>query len=222
MTRERAVQRAVRLAGANEARGAAIGGPAQHPPRRRNAHADSRLPLLLDAAAAQFAAKGFQATSIRDVVRAVGMLPGSLYCHFSSKDELLVAVYGEGVRRIDAAVTAAVARETEPWARIEAACVAHLESILNKSAYAKVVVSVHPAEVPAVAAELVTLRDGYERKLVVLLEALRPTPGERSRVLRMLLLGALNWTPTWYRAGGSSPRKIAREYVRVLKDSLTR
>ena len=184
---------------------------------RRTPHVDNRLAGLLDAAATQFAAKGFQGASIRDIVRAVGMLPGSLYYHFANKDELLVAVYAEWVRRIDAAVAHAASRESEPWARLEAACVAHLESLLDQSAYAKVVVSVQPRDASAVASALTALRDGYERKFVALLAALRLPPRTDRKTMRMLLLGALNWTPVWYRTDGASPEKLAREYVRLLK-----
>jgi TetR/AcrR family transcriptional regulator, cholesterol catabolism regulator len=189
--------------------------PSERPPR-----ADNRLPQVLDAAAAQFAEKGYQATSIRDIVRAVGMLPGSLYYHFANKDELLVAVYQEGVRRIVDAVEAAIAGRSDPWERLEAACVAHLECLLNRSAYAKVVTSVHPADVPAVAATLVRLRDGYERRFVALIAAL-PLPPRTSRpMLRMMLLGALNWTPIWYRHDRASARRIARSFVQLLRNPL--
>ncbi len=196
--------------------------------RPRPPRADNRLPQILDAAAALFAAKGYQAASIRDIVKAVGMLPGSLYYHFANKDELLAAVYGEGVRRISAAVAAAVARESEPWVRLEAACVAHLESLLAQSAYAKVVISVQPGDVPRVAKTLIALRDGYERQFVALIAAL-PLPAHlRDRpsrtTLRLLLLGALNWAPTWYdpghRPAGAGPKRIARDYIRLLKAEL--
>ena len=133
---------------------------------------DNRLPLLLDAAARLFRAQGFHGTSIRDIVRAVDMLPGSLYYHFAGKEDLLAAVYAEGVRRISERVSAAVAAKTEPWARLEAACVAHLESLLEESDYAQVVIRVRPGDVPAVAAHLVALRDGYERLFVDLIAAL--------------------------------------------------
>lgn len=192
--------------------------------RAKPVRADNRLPQVLDAAAALFAAKGFQAASIRDIVKAVGMLPGSLYYHFANKDELLAAVYGEGVRRITGAVIAAVARQTDPWARLEAACVAHLESLLDQSAYAKVVINVQPADVPAVAKTLIALRDGYERQFVELINALplpqRMRDKRTSTTLRMLLLGALNWSPVWYRAGGTSPKRIARDFIVLLKSEL--
>jgi TetR/AcrR family transcriptional regulator, cholesterol catabolism regulator len=175
---------------------------------------------VLDAAAAQFAEKGFQAASIRDIVKAVGMLPGSLYYHFANKDELLVAVYAEGVRRIGDAVDAATASRQDPWQRLEAACIAHLDSLIDRSAYAKVVTSVHPADVPAMADTLVALRDGYERRFAALIDDL-PLPPRTSRtMLRMLLLGALNWTPIWYRPGGASTTRIARSYVQLLRNPL--
>ena len=185
--------------------------------RRRAPHVDNRLAGLLDAAAAQFAAKGFQAASIRDIVGAVGMLPGSLYYHFANKGELLLAVYAEGVRRIDSAVTLAVAMESDPWARLEAACVAHLETLLDQSAYAKVVVRVQPRDAKPVAAALTTLRDSYERKFVTLLAALQLPARSDRKTMRMLLLGALNWTPVWYRTAGAAPKKIARDYVLLLR-----
>lgn len=145
------------------------------------------------------------------------MLPGSLYYHFANKEELLLAVYAEGVRRIDTAVAQAVSRQHDPWARLEAACVAHLESLLDRSAYAKVVVSVHPRDAGAIANALTALRDSYEQKFVALLAALQ-LPGKADRkTMRMLLLGALNWTPVWYRPNGASPERLAREYVQLLK-----
>ena len=189
--------------------------------RTRSVRADSRLPKVLDAAAAQFAAKGYQAASIRDIVQAVGMLPGSLYCHFANKDELLAAVYAEGVRRISEAVTSAAARHSDPWDRLEAACAAHLESLLDSSAYAKVVTSVGPESVPALAPAMVALRDGYERLFAELVAALPLPPRTPRRTLRLMLMGALNWAPTWYRAGGGrSPRRLAREFVQLLKAQL--
>ena len=188
----------------------------------RAPRADNRLPLLLDAAAHLFRAQGFHGTSIRDIVRAVDMLPGSLYYHFAAKEDLLVAVYAEGVRRITERVGTAVGSETEPWARLEAACVAHLESLLEESDYAQVVIRVRPGDVPAVAAHLVTLRDGYERLFVDLIAALPLAPGIDRSSLRLMLLGALNWSQDWYRPGRDDPAAIARRFVGLLRSPLAK
>ena len=183
----------------------------------RAPRADNRLPLLLDEAARLFGAQGFHGTSIRDIVRAVDMLPGSIYYHFATKDLLLVAVYAEGVRRISERVEAAVATKSDPWERLEAACVAHLEALLTERDYAQVVIRVQPADVPAMADRLVAHRDAYERLFVDLISALPVRRGVDRRSLRLMLLGALNWTRTWYRAGREEPGAIARRFVHLLR-----
>ncbi len=173
--------------------------------------------MLLDEAARLFGAQGFHGTSIRDIVRAVNMLPGSIYYHFATKDYLLVAVYAEGVRRISERVKAAVDAHSDAWERLEAACVAHLEALLAESNYAQVVIRVEPADVPSVAQHLVAYRDGYERLFVDLIAALPVDRGVDRRSLRLMLLGALNWTRTWYRPGRDDPRAIARRFVHLLR-----
>src|SRR5687768_5907230 len=97
----------------------------------RISHAHSRLPQLLDEAARLFRARGFEGTSMREIARAVGMLPGSLYCHFETKEALLLAVYIKGVEQISEAVQSAVEKHKDPWDRLEAASVAHLGAILH-------------------------------------------------------------------------------------------
>jgi AcrR family transcriptional regulator len=189
----------------------------------RQAHADSRAPLVLDAAARLFCRQGFEGTSVRDIAHAAGMLPGSLYCHVATKDELLVAVHERGVEQICAAVAVAAQGVADPWARLEAACVAHLEAILRDDDYARVVVRVRPADVPSAAPRLVEQRDRYEALWRRLIAALPLAPRTSRKVLRLLLLGALNAAPDWYRADGtSSPRVLARQFVALLRQGQER
>lgn len=184
----------------------------------RHTHADSRLPQVLDAAARLFRNRGFDGASVRDIARAVGMLPGSLYCHFETKESLLVAVYVKGVRQISDAVRSAVERQTDPWDRLEAACVAHLEAILHDDDYAQVVVRVRPSDVPVVDRNLIELRNQYEALFDALIGELPLARGTDRRVLRLMLIGALNWSQTWYRPDGRlNPRAIARRFVALLR-----
>ncbi|MFO1363746.1 MAG: TetR/AcrR family transcriptional regulator [Burkholderiales bacterium] len=189
--------------------------PAARP--ARVPRADNRLPLILDEAARLFAARGFHGASVRDIVRAIDMLPGSLYYHFATKEALLAVVYAEGVRRISESVEAAIAGRRDPWERLEAACVAHLESLLNAGDYAQVVIRVRPSDAPSVAGELVQRRDEYERLFVELVQALPLARGVDRRSARLMLLGALNWSQTWYHPGRDSPRVIARRFVNLLR-----
>jgi len=181
---------------------------------------DNRLSTILDAAAQLFRQKGYRVTSMRDIAAASGMLAGSLYYHFASKEELLVAVYAEGVRRISVSVRAVLARELDPWARLEAVCAAHLAALLEDSDYAQVVIRVRPDDAPDVADRLIALRDDYERLFTQALTRLPLVPRTDRRSLRLMLLGALNWSQTWYRSGRDSPEVIARQFVRLLRHQL--
>ncbi|GIK85064.1 MAG: TetR family transcriptional regulator [Betaproteobacteria bacterium] len=188
-------------------------------PRRGTGRADNRLPQVLDAAARLFRERGYAVTSMRDIGAAAGMLAGSLYYHFASKDDLLVAVYAEGVRRIGAAVEAALAASVDPWDRLERACAAHLTALLDDSDYGQVVIRVRPDDAPDAAARLIALRDGYERLFARALDDLPLRHRGDRRALRLLLLGALNWSQTWYRPGRDSPAALARQFVRLLRST---
>jgi TetR/AcrR family transcriptional regulator, cholesterol catabolism regulator len=185
---------------------------------QRNPHADSRLPQLLDEAARLFRTRGFEGTSMRDIARAVGMLPGSLYCHFETKEALLVAVYIKGVEQISGAVQSVVDRHKDPWDRLEAACVAHLEAILHDDDYAQVVVRVRPADVPVADQSLIDLRNRYEALFSRLVADLPLARNTDRTTLRLMLMGAMNWSQVWYRPGGRLvPRTIARKFIALLR-----
>jgi AcrR family transcriptional regulator len=172
---------------------------------------------LLAISARRFARGGFEATSMRDIAGEAGMLAGSMYYHFPSKSELIASVYESGVGEIGAAVDAAVARARTPWSRLEAACIAHLDSLLADRAHAAVMTADLGRLDARLRRRLVKMRDGYEKRFVELVAAL-PLPPTIDRTLwRLQLLGALNWTPTWYRVGGKSPAAIARALVAALR-----
>ena len=177
----------------------------------------NRWPALLDASAREFAERGYHATTIRELAAAVEMTPGAIYFHVPTKQHLLVAVYEEGVRRILERLDAAVEGLSDPWRRLEAAIRAHLESILDASAYARVVIRVLPEDVPEVAADLVALRDRYESRLRRLLEDVELPTGRDPRLARLFLIGAMNWTPVWYRGDGSDLPLLVQQLMAPLR-----
>lgn len=177
----------------------------------------NRWPALLDSAAARFAEQGYHATTIRELAAATAMTPGAIYFHVPNKQALLLAVYEEGVQRILDRIEAAVAKQSEPWARLESAVEAHLEAILDASAYARVVIRILPGDVPEISPDLTKLRDRYEARFRTLFSQI-DLPRDRDRKLaRLFLLGAINWTPVWYRPGGASIRSLARELLAPLR-----
>lgn len=172
---------------------------------------------ILSVSARLFAQGGFEATSMRDIAGGAGMLAGSLYHHFASKNDLIAAVYEAGVAEIARAVDEAVAGHAAPWPRLEAACVAHLEALLSSTAHAAVMTAELRRLETRLRRRLVVLRDGYERRFVSLVADL-PLADDSDRTLwRLQLLGALNWTPTWYRPSGRPPAAIAKALVASLR-----
>lgn len=180
----------------------------------------NRRDALLTAAARLIAARGYDATSMRDIARVAGMQPGSLYYHYASKDELFVAVHEAAVASIAEAVERAIADAADPWARLEAAAAAHLEALLGSRPTATIVSPDFPITSPKLRARLVAQRDAYERRFAALVDAL-PLPAAVDRtLLRLMLLGSLNWTPRWYRPGRRTPGDIGRGFVRQLRRDL--
>lgn len=185
----------------------------------RDAPSGRRMELLA-AAAQRFAMRGYAATSMRDIAADAGLLAGSMYHHFASKDEMLFEAYKVGVERVIKAHNKAIEGMNEPWARLEAACAAHLECLLTDDPLARLL----PLDLRPLPADLrrrlVVERDRYERRFVAVVKAVGLAKGGEERLARMMLLGALNWTPTWYRRDGEPPRRIAQAYVRMLRESM--
>jgi hypothetical protein len=63
------------------------------------ANAGRRLQIMTEAARL-FATRGFDATKIRDIAAAAGILGGSIYYHFASKEEIFLAVHSAGMETI--------------------------------------------------------------------------------------------------------------------------
>ena len=186
----------------------------------RGPRQDNRRARLLDAAARLFSERGFHATSMRDIAKAVGMLSGSIYYHFASKEEMLLAVYEEGVRGVAERVAQAIAHHAEPWARLEAACAAHLSGLIAHRDYARVMIQTTPDEAGGAGRRIRELRREYESRFRQLIEDLTLPAGIDPNYLRLLLFGALNWSQVWYRPGGDPPEIVAKRFIDTLRRPL--
>ena len=186
--------------------------------RRRRSH--NRIQPLLDAAARLFASKGYRETTIRDIGAEVGMQAGSVYYHFKSKEELLLAVYAIAVDGIEARLLAAIEGVEDPWRRLEVAVVTHLETILDRDDYSSVMIGVTPDKAEDIVADLVALRDRYESHFVQIIEDLPLARKTDRRLLRLMLFGALNSTRNWYREGDKSAAIIGRSFVKFLREPI--
>jgi AcrR family transcriptional regulator len=76
---------------------------------------------LFSAAAEAFAAKGFHATTTRDIASRAGLSPAGVYVHFASKEDLLFHLSRDGHQEALALVTSAVNGAASPAEALAAA-----------------------------------------------------------------------------------------------------
>ncbi len=77
---------------------------------------------LLDAAATLFAAKGYAATSVRDILRLAGVTAPVLYYHFGNKEGIWIALVRQATATFDAALETALAEAGSARERIRQYC----------------------------------------------------------------------------------------------------
>lgn len=181
---------------------------------------DERRDHILKAAAELFVKHGYGGTSIRDIAHQVGLLPGSVYHHFPSKEDLFVAIHREGFRQLVARSENAIQSEVNPWKRLELACTVHIDSAVAGDAIARITAiglfAIHEGRLQK---RLEKDRKNYDQQLRRLVADLDlPQTIDRS-MFRLALLGALNWTLIWYRPGKMTPQAIARGLLQTFRGS---
>ncbi len=192
--------------------------PAKEQPKSTRSH--NRLEAVLEAAARLFATKGYKATTMRDIASATGMQPGSLYYHFESKQELLLEIYRQAVGGIQQQLDDATCEVDDPWERFDAAVVRHVETVLDRSHYAKVMIGVLPDDAPDIREELAMLRDGYESSFIDIIDDLPLAEDIDKKLFRLTVLGTLNSTQLWYREGNYTPSEVGHNVARFLRQPL--
>lgn len=172
---------------------------------------------LIYAAARVLGERGYEGASLAKICAVAGILPGSLYHYFRSKEDLFVNVHAEGFRQLNEAVDSALAQETDPWRRLEAACAAHLTLLVGSPDVSLVsgtsLFHTAPAKLQR---RLNRDRDAYEARYAALIRALKLPKEVDPSLLRLNLLGALNWTRMWYRSGKRNPKELAHHLVQGL------
>jgi AcrR family transcriptional regulator len=168
----------------------------------------------IEAAALQlFAAKGFEATGIRDIADRAGVSTAALYHYMGSKDELLVAFMVESMTELIRAARAALDGCEDPAEQLAALVRTHV-GFHTLDAQRSLVADDELRAVSDVAfTKVMQLRDGYERLWAETLDR-GARSGEFSfsdaRITRLALLEMCNGVARWYSdRGPKSPAEIA-------------
>ncbi len=120
-------------------------------------------------------------------------------------------------------MTGAIARASKPWARLEAACTAHLEALHAAKEYGSVIATEFPhRHSKKLRTRMIAERNGYEDIFREVIDALPLGPGVSREYLRLAVIGTMAWSLVWYSPGEDGVDKIAKQIVnlfRAAKDS---
>ena len=86
---------------------------------------------ILVAAANLFRKKGYKGTTVRDIAEAVGIQSGSLFHHFSTKEEMLLEIMREAFLSICIAHEKILTTEPDPVKQLRALIAEELDAILS-------------------------------------------------------------------------------------------
>lgn len=156
---------------------------------------------LLATAAHLFREKGYDRTTVRDLAGALGIQSGSLFHHYKSKEDILIAVMAETIAVSTERLRRGVDGAAPPRQRLLQLIHCELQGIMGETSDALAVLVFEWKRLSGDAREqLMVARAGYEALWMECLEELEAA-GEltmEAPVARKLLIGALSWTFNWF------------------------
>ena len=178
---------------------------AQRKARPRRNNESNRREELLRVSAKLFREKGFDGTSIRDISAAAGMHSGSPFYHFKTKQDILVAVMEQGLAEGLRKTEEVMALTLSPEQKLARLIRTQLGTILEEgNDFIPVLLYDWRSLTSANRRRIVAMKDRYDALWQEVIDELKRAghmPGD-AQLVRLLILGAVNWAGTWYRAGG--------------------
>ena len=166
---------------------------------------DTRRARMCRTAAQLFRDRGYDATSVSDVARALGLTKAGLYHHFESKEALLFEIMMYGLDRVRDDVITPARAIRDPEARLRAMIVTHAR-IATRGQGAIAHLGDEIRALPP------SGRRQIEQRMRVYVDLIRNTLRELKAAGRLRnvdptvatfsLLGMILWLPRWFRQGG--------------------
>lgn len=177
----------------------------------------SKRAQILAEAAKLFRHRGYAATTLRQIADAADLKAGSIYYHFSSKEEILGEVMDTGIRMVAAAVREKVdtlPKRASSRDRIAAAIEGHLHGLLHHGDFTSANIRVY-GQLPQSAKDRHRIvrreyADYWDRLFADAQRSAALRPDVTVSVMRLFVLGSLNWTVEWYNPQRGSFESFAR------------
>lgn len=175
---------------------------------------------ILEAAIILFGKRGYTGTTMRDIAKEVGILPGSLYAHISSKETLLDEIVEMGIESF-LSIETMVQQSASVIDRLRTAIKAHATIAAENPGRSLVVFHQWRFLTEPNLTRALNKRRRYQQLFVKIIdEGIADKSfdsGLDSKAAVFTILGALNWIPEWYSpAGPFSPSEIGDKIADIL------
>ena len=183
---------------------------------------------ILAAAAQFFRKEGYNAATMRKIAKVANMEAGSIYYHFSSKEDILGEVLELGLRRlyVEASRVLAEARaQDKDFRQVLSEMVdTHLTFLLSESDFTSANIRNFPTLPEELRQKHRPLRRAYSDLWNGFLVEAQQNGCVRTdiaiRPVRQFVLGALNWTVEWYDTERFPVATLSERVTRLLLDGM--
>ena len=152
-----------------------------------------------------FYLRGYAAATIRQIAARLGMRGGSIYNHYTSKQEILRDIMSRTIEQLSVGLDEATAGESEPGERIRQAVIYHVRFHKDHRKEAFLADSELRSLEPEAYREIVRGRKRYEKAVQAILEdgvrAATFTLGD-TRLASYAIITACSAVGTWFRPEG--------------------
>ena len=185
----------------------------------------ARYLLVLEAAARQFADKGYRAATTKDIAGSLGVRQASLYYYIRSKESALEQICGVAIEGYVGFSKEILGSKQSTAEKIADLVYRHLKTLEERPGFYKVFLA-HRHELGAEARHVLgrQIRE-YERNVeAILRQGVRRDElrGDRDyRLATLAILGMCNAVVTWWgKRSNASIRTLADEFTRLVVDGL--
>lgn len=160
---------------------------------------------ILQSALGLISEKGYHGTTMEDIASHLLMTKGALYYYFKDKQDL---VYQSQIKMLEQSIASleqVMEMELTPPEKLANIITVHTEYLIGEMAGFELMINPNEIYTEAQLKEIIRLRDAYadcyDQLLTEGIEGGYFLPGD-VKIVRNLLLGAVNWVTQWYSPHG--------------------
>lgn len=184
-------------------------------PRLTEATKAARRAQIIEAAIACFLERGYTNTSMSDIIKASGLSSGSIYSHFTGKEDILTTAINERLENVKK-LYAALPEGAGPQDILE---IIYTNQMVNENFSAMLRIrleSLHAPEIAKATADIIPLLQG------IIVKALTPWAAEQLRVLHEINPDSAQRTPEQEALIADYARDTADAFMMVFQGYMLR